>query len=146
VLVHLFPVEPLDGGRLASRLFSGGLGRARTRIAGTAPVTSHTPRVQTVMKRGMTGMTRLQTGLACLITRTTHLQTGTAGTTKRRCVSSPTCPEVHGNLAAALAERGRIDEAIAHYEEALRLKPDDAKARLNLALLQAQAHRRPRPR
>lgn len=41
------------------------------------------------------------------------------------------------NLATALADAGREDEAIAQYEETLRLVPDHDLARQNLAILQA---------
>lgn len=42
------------------------------------------------------------------------------------------------NLATALAEAGREEEAIARYEELLRLLPEHAPARQNLNLLRAQ--------
>src|SRR5204863_8138813 len=41
------------------------------------------------------------------------------------------------NLASALAEAGREDEAIGRYEQTLRLVPDHDLARQNLAILQA---------
>lgn len=53
---------------------------------------------------------------------------------------SPASPLVvaHNNLAALLASLpGRQADALAHYAEALRLKPDYAEARNNLALLLA---------
>jgi tetratricopeptide (TPR) repeat protein len=37
------------------------------------------------------------------------------------------------NMGASLAEQGKFGEAIAHYQEALRIKPDDFEARYNLA-------------
>ena len=40
---------------------------------------------------------------------------------------------LHSNMGAALAEQGKIDAAIAHYREALRIKPDDIEARYNMA-------------
>jgi Flp pilus assembly protein TadD len=44
----------------------------------------------------------------------------------------------HYNLAIALARAGRLDEAITHFSEAVRLKPDFAAARQDLAAAQAQ--------
>jgi protein O-mannosyl-transferase len=45
----------------------------------------------------------------------------------------PQFPErVHLELACAFAQQGKPDEAIANFEEALRLKPDLAEARYNL--------------
>ena len=38
----------------------------------------------------------------------------------------------HNNLGAALAGRGQVDEAIAHYQKALEIKPDYAEAHNNL--------------
>ena len=43
----------------------------------------------------------------------------------------------HNNLAVALAGRGQVDSAIAHYQKALEIKPDHAPAHNNLALLLA---------
>ena len=43
----------------------------------------------------------------------------------------------HNNLGAALAEQGRLHEAIAHYTEALRIKPDSAETHNNLGVLLA---------
>src|SRR5436309_540879 len=40
-------------------------------------------------------------------------------------------PEVHHNLGNILREKGRLDEALAAYTEALRLRPDYAKAYIN---------------
>jgi Flp pilus assembly protein TadD len=39
----------------------------------------------------------------------------------------------HDNLGNALFEEGRVDEAIRHFHEALRIKPDHAEAHYNLA-------------
>ena len=39
---------------------------------------------------------------------------------------------MHYNLGVALAQRGQMDEAIRHYQEALRLNPDRADAHNNL--------------
>jgi protein O-mannosyl-transferase len=48
---------------------------------------------------------------------------------------NPGCAGAHSNLAAALASRGQIDEAIQHYEEALRLEPDLPEAHNNLGAI-----------
>ncbi|MGD0826757.1 MAG: tetratricopeptide repeat protein [Desulfobaccales bacterium] len=49
-------------------------------------------------------------------------------------------PVIHVNLGVALAAQGKLDQAMAHYAEALRLEPDDAQAHNNLGLaLAAQA-------
>lgn len=40
----------------------------------------------------------------------------------------------HCNLGFLLASRGRLDEAVSHYNEALRLKPDDAKTLYDLGV------------
>jgi len=51
---------------------------------------------------------------------------------------NPSCWMAHNNLAIALANLGRVDEAIPHVEEALKLDPTSAGARSDLgaALLQ----------
>jgi tetratricopeptide (TPR) repeat protein len=41
-------------------------------------------------------------------------------------------PRAHANLAHALSKQGRLDEALPHYGEAVRLKPDFAEAHNNL--------------
>jgi Flp pilus assembly protein TadD len=38
----------------------------------------------------------------------------------------------HNNLAAALANHGRVDEAIAHYRKALKIQPDNVGAHYGL--------------
>ena len=44
----------------------------------------------------------------------------------------PDYAEAHNNLGLALASRGQVDEAIAHYRKALEIKPDYAEAHNNL--------------
>jgi len=48
----------------------------------------------------------------------------------------------HNNLANAVADKGRVDEAIAHYEEALRLRPEFAEAHNNLGNALARQDRK----
>jgi protein O-mannosyl-transferase len=43
--------------------------------------------------------------------------------------------EVHNNLGSALARLGRLDEALASFQKAVRLQPDDAEAHSNLGNL-----------
>ena len=50
----------------------------------------------------------------------------------------PDYAEAHNNLGIALAQTGKIEEAIAHYEQALRIKPDYAEAHNNLGIALAQ--------
>ncbi|HUR60315.1 MAG TPA: tetratricopeptide repeat protein [Opitutaceae bacterium] len=57
--------------------------------------------------------------------------------------SRPENPRAHDGLADALAAAGRIDEAIRHREEAVRLLPDEAHYHYNLALTLASAGRVP---
>jgi Flp pilus assembly protein TadD len=45
--------------------------------------------------------------------------------------------EAHTNLGAALAQLGRVQEALPHFEAACRLEPDDLPARGNLARARA---------
>ncbi len=45
---------------------------------------------------------------------------------------NPGCWLAYNNLGAVFVKAGRLHEAIEHYEQALRLKPDYAKARHNL--------------
>jgi protein O-mannosyl-transferase len=44
----------------------------------------------------------------------------------------------HNNLGSALARAGNLEEAMAHYEEALRMRPDDAETHYNVGLTLAQ--------
>jgi tetratricopeptide (TPR) repeat protein len=47
---------------------------------------------------------------------------------------NPSCWMAHNNLGVVLADQGRRDEAIAQFEQTLRLKPDHAEAHDNLAI------------
>jgi tetratricopeptide (TPR) repeat protein len=47
-------------------------------------------------------------------------------------------PEAHYELGNALAECGRLDEAAAHYQAALAIRPDFAEAHNNLGILLAE--------
>ncbi|HPL64066.1 MAG TPA: tetratricopeptide repeat protein [Syntrophales bacterium] len=45
---------------------------------------------------------------------------------------------IHGNMGALLASTGKDDEALAHYGEALRIKPDDADTHYNIGNILAR--------
>ena len=51
---------------------------------------------------------------------------------------NPGCWMAHYNLGIALNDRGKTDEAIAHYQQAIELRPRYAEAHYNLARLLAQ--------
>ena len=53
----------------------------------------------------------------------------------------PDYADAHCNMAVALAKMGRVDEAIAHLETALRINPGLTAARNNLARLRTMAGR-----
>jgi Tfp pilus assembly protein PilF len=51
---------------------------------------------------------------------------------------NPSAWMAHNNLANALLARGRVDEAIAHYGETIRLKPEYGNAHYNLGIANFQ--------
>jgi protein O-mannosyl-transferase len=51
---------------------------------------------------------------------------------------NPGCWMAHYNLGIALNDRGKTDEAIAHYQQAIELRPSYAEAHYNLGRLLAQ--------
>jgi len=57
---------------------------------------------------------------------------------RRPCASPPAFADAHNNLGNMLLQKGRLDEAMAHFQKALESLPDFADARSNLgaALLQ----------
>ena len=67
-----------------------------------------------------------------------------AGCRKRSAVTSrpralqPELADIHNNLGNALREQGKFDEAVASYQQALRIKPDFAHAWNNLGIVLAQ--------
>jgi len=51
---------------------------------------------------------------------------------------NPACWMAHNNLGIVLNDQGRLDEAIRHYQEVIRLKPDYAEAHNNLGFALAK--------
>ena len=51
----------------------------------------------------------------------------------RKGLAAKPIAEMHDNLACALQKMGFIDEALHHFEEALKLRPDNLSTRCNLA-------------
>ena len=64
-----------------------------------------------------------------------------SGTTSRRCGSSPITPRRTTTWDSPWCRQGRLQEAIGHYEQALRIKPDYAEAHYNLGVALEQAGR-----
>jgi superkiller protein 3 len=54
---------------------------------------------------------------------------------------NPDNAEAHDGLGYALADQGKMDEAIAHYAKTLRVMPDFAGAPNNLAIHLANQNR-----
>jgi tetratricopeptide (TPR) repeat protein len=59
---------------------------------------------------------------------------------------APESAQTHNNLGIALGIQGRLDDAIKHFEEALRIQPGFADAERNLATAREARDRRPSPR
>ena len=64
----------------------------------------------------------------------------------RPCTGRPSqrttnCWMAHNNLGLLLADKGRTDEAMAHYQKALEINPDYAEAHNNLGTLLAKMGR-----
>jgi tetratricopeptide (TPR) repeat protein len=57
---------------------------------------------------------------------------------RNNVAANPAAWLAHSNLGVALSQQGRGPEAIAEFEEALRVKPDYAEAHVNLGVILAQ--------
>ena len=62
------------------------------------------------------------------------MRRGRSPNSARRSGSSPTTPRPTPTSATPWRDQGKLDEAIAEYREAIRLKPDDAEAHNNLGI------------
>ncbi len=62
---------------------------------------------------------------------------------RRAVEADPGSLNAQYNLGRALAMSGRLDEAAAHLEQALRIQADDPDARRELAAVRARQARRP---
>jgi|GEM_PF-2746413 len=51
---------------------------------------------------------------------------------------NPNYADAHHSLGVVLATRGRVDEAIAHFQKALEINPDDVKIRRNLEVARSK--------
>jgi tetratricopeptide (TPR) repeat protein len=61
----------------------------------------------------------------------------TMGSHDRRSIVGPNDADAHSNLGFALVAQGRIDNAIAHFQQALALNPDRAEVHNNLGAAMA---------
>lgn len=57
---------------------------------------------------------------------------------RRAVETAPSLASAHTNLGVLLAQTGRLQEALSHFEEAARLVPEDAGARRNLEKVRAR--------
>jgi len=61
----------------------------------------------------------------------------------RAALSRPEAPaDIHNDLGIALASAGRLDEALAELQLAVKLQPDSSEAKNNLAAVTAQIRQR----
>jgi protein O-mannosyl-transferase len=72
--------------------------------------------------------------LAVLTWRQSHVYADVESVYRATIKGNPESWMAHNNLAGVLIARGAVDEAVAHVEKALALKPDYAEARNNLGL------------
>jgi Flp pilus assembly protein TadD len=61
----------------------------------------------------------------------------------RAALSRPDAPaDIHNDLGIALASAGRLDEAVAELQIAVKLQPDSSEAKNNLTAVSAQIAQR----
>jgi Flp pilus assembly protein TadD len=68
-------------------------------------------------------------------------RSGPSNSTPPRCVSIPGTSGAQLNLGIALAQAGRLPEALAHLEQAVQLDPKYPNAHCNLGLALAEGAR-----
>ena len=68
---------------------------------------------------------------------------GSGGRTPGGAAAEADFPDAQTNLGGTLTRMDRLPEAIAHYEEAIRLRPENALDRFNLGSALAQVNRMP---
>ncbi len=73
--------------------------------------------------------------------RQTHIYENLETLWRDTLAKNPSAWIAHNNLGSALERAGHLEEAMAHYELALRIKPDQAEAHYNLGLALAQEGR-----
>jgi protein O-GlcNAc transferase len=56
---------------------------------------------------------------------------------RRGCAPKPDLAEAHYNLGIVLEQAGRLQDAVEHYEQALRINPKMIEAQNGLARLRA---------
>ena len=105
-----------------------GVGRPRTAVE-DLPVPARRP--------------RRRSGRRDRVRESRHAHRSVTGGRARRCgaerLRSPTDNfRAHAGMAEVRSRQNRIDEAIAHYSEAVRLAPDEAEWHVNLGLLLVQ--------
>ncbi len=76
----------------------------------------------------------LAAGLGCATARRNEDYRSAVSIWTDTATKRPDNPIAHNNLGNALREDGQITQAMAHYQEALRLKPDYAEAHNNLGI------------
>jgi tetratricopeptide (TPR) repeat protein len=118
-LIGLFIVVAWAGYDLLAR--SSGLGRRLAAIAAGLVVLACAARARDQLHYWQNGIT--------LWTQALEVATG-----------ADSC-RAHNSLGLVLKDQGRLDEAAAHFAEAVRLKPDFAEANHNLGLVLAQQGR-----
>jgi protein O-mannosyl-transferase len=116
-------------------------GAPRSSLSSDAAALRHPPRragsaVATTPLLGFCGVLLLS--LVFLTWRQTAIYHDVVTLYTSTLTKNPGCWMAHYNLGIALNDRGKTDEAIAHYKQAIELRPSYAEAHYNLGRLLAQ--------